>query len=235
MPPDSAPRVCLVHAVYPAMAPVHAALAALWPEASRSNIVDDGLPRLLQQQGGITPLIRDRFVALARLAASQADGVLFTCSAFAEAIDHAAGRVEVPVLKPEAPMLEQAAASGGRVGMIATYGPSIASMEAVFGRFAQQLGTSATIESLLVPGALDATLSGDVALHDRLVADAVPRLAHCDMILLAHFSTSTALAAAQERTRQPVLSAPHAAVARLRREVEGRHSTIPEVARTHAR
>jgi len=221
MPASPAPRICLVHAVFPAMAPVHAALDELWPQAQRSNIVDDGLPRLLQEQGGITALIKDRFLALARLAATQADGVLFTCSAFAEAIDHAAALLPIPVLKPEAPMLEQAAARGGRAGLIATYGPSIASMEAVFRQIAGRLGTGALIESVLVPHALDATLSGDVARHDQLVADAVSRLAHCDTLMLAHFSTSTALRAAQARTDRLVLSAPHAAVAKLRREVEG--------------
>jgi threonine dehydrogenase-like Zn-dependent dehydrogenase len=220
----AAPRICLVHAVYPAMAPIHAALDELWPDAQRSNIVDDGLPRLLQEQGGITAVIRDRFAALARLAASQADGVLFTCSAFAEAIDHAAGLLPIPVLKPEAPMLEQAAARGGRVGMIATYGPSIPSMEAVFRQIVLRSGAEASLESVLVPQALDATLSGDVARHDQLVADAVPRLAHCDTIVLAHFSTSTALRAAQARTDRLVLSAPHAAVAKLRQEVSGRRS-----------
>jgi hypothetical protein len=216
----AAPRICLVHAVYPAMAPIHAALDELWPDAQRSNIVDDGLPRLLQEQGGITAVIRDRFAALARLAASQADGVLFTCSAFAEAIDHAAGLLPIPILKPEAPMLEQAAARGGRVGLIATYGPSIPSMEAVFRQIAERLGSDARIESVLVPHALDATTAGDVARHNQLVADAVPRLDHCNTILLAHFSTSTALRAAQARTDRLVLSAPHAAVSQLRKRVE---------------
>lgn len=217
----SAPRIALVHAVAPAMAPIHAALDRLWPQAQRSNLLDDGLPAALEREGGITEPIRARILRLARHAAADAQGVLFTCSAFAPAIDAAAAQLPLPVLKPDDAMFAEAIACGRRIGMIATFAAAVPSMEEAFLARARGSRSAATIETVCVPEAMAAARAGDVAAHDRLVAAAVPRLAHCDVILLAHFSTSTALGEVQSRTQQPVLSAPEAAVRRLRALVVG--------------
>lgn len=213
-------RIGLVHAVGPAMRPIHAALDRLWPEAERSNLLDDALPGALERDGGISPRIRARILQLARLAAQDAQGVLFTCSAFAPAIEAAAAVLPLPVLKPDDAMFLEAIASGERIGMIATFAAAVPSMEAAFLARARELGSAARIETVCLPEAMAAARAGDVAGHDRLVAQAAPRLAHCDAILLAHFSTATALQAMRQATRQPVFSAPEAAVRRLRALVE---------------
>jgi hypothetical protein len=57
---------------------------------------------------------------------------------------------------------------------------------------------------------------GDGATHDRLLAEAAPRLSECDAVLLAHFSTSRAEAAVSAALSHPVLTAPGAAVTRLK-------------------
>lgn len=58
---------------------------------------------------------------------------------------------------------------------------------------------------------------GDGETHDRLLAERAGALAHCDAVLLAHFSTSRAAAAVRGAVRVPVLTSPQAAVAQLRR------------------
>jgi hypothetical protein len=58
--------------------------------------------------------------------------------------------------------------------------------------------------------------AGDVALHDQLVAEVAPQLAHCDAVILAHFSTSTALQPVREVLRGTVPSGPDVAVKRIR-------------------
>ena len=221
-PPTAAsgsPRIGLVHAVAAAIAPIHAAFAAMWPQARLTNLFDDALPGDLERDGAITPAIERRILSLAQLAAERADGVLFTCSAFAPAIEAAAVRVPVPVLKPDEAMFDAALAAGARIGMLATFAPAVASTEAAFLRRAAQLGKKADIETVLVEHAWQAARAGDIARHDALVADAVERLQHCDAIMLAHFSTSTALERARSRSRVAVLSAPHAAVEALRARV----------------
>jgi dihydrodipicolinate synthase/N-acetylneuraminate lyase len=79
----------------------------------------------------------DRFLALARYAkASGADGVLFTCSAFGPCIEACAREFSpLPVLKPNEAMIEDALAlvgARGRIGLLATFGPTLESMPAEF-------------------------------------------------------------------------------------------------------
>lgn len=208
--------IALVHAVYPAMAPLEAAFQYLWPEAPRFNLVDDGLTGALEREGSITEPIHARIRRLAEHGwHAGARCVLFSCSAFGPAIERAAQAVPVPVLKPNEPMFLRALDSGGAVGMIGTYAPAIASMEEEFRVLAAGRGSAATIETVCVPEAMVAARAGDLTRHDGLVAQAAPRLAHCDALMLAHFSTSTAKHAVEQVLGRSVLTAPDAAVQRL--------------------
>jgi Asp/Glu/hydantoin racemase len=207
-------RIALIHAVSVAMAPVHDAFRQLWPEAECVDILDTSLSRDRERDGELTQAMIGRFLMLAKYAEDNgAAGILFTCSAFGEAIEQAAAKASVPVLKPNEAMFEAALASGKRLGMLATFAPSVAGMEQEFREIA---GKQATINSFCVPGAMKALQAGDAAEHDQLVAIAAPRFADYDAVLLAHFSTSRAASAVRAAVRCPVLTAPGAAVTKLK-------------------
>jgi hypothetical protein len=217
MTTTSLPRIALIHAVTVAMQPVEDAFRRLWPEAVRMNILDDSLSADRERDRELTLAMRARIATLARYGIDNgAQGVLFTCSAFGEAIEAAARALPVPVLKPNEAMFEEALAIGGRVGMLATFEPSIASMEQEFEEAARRKGSSASLESRLVPGAMPALKAGDGAAHDRLIAQAAPSLSHCDVVLLAHFSTARAEPAVRRAIDPPVLTSPGSAVERLK-------------------
>ena len=222
-PPDAAPRIALIHAVVPAIAPIHAAFHALWPAAGPIDILDAALSPDRARDEDLTPTMAARIDALADYAVlAGADAVLFTCSAFGAAIEAAAERLPLPVLKPNEAMFEAAMGAGARLGMLATFRPSVAGMEGEFEEERARAGVRATLETVLVPDALDALKGGDAETHDRLVAEAAPALAHCDAILLAHFSTSRAAPAvraalASAGVTAPVLTSPEAAVRKLMR------------------
>jgi Asp/Glu/hydantoin racemase len=211
------PRIALIHAVSVAMAPVHEALRQMWPEAECVDILDTSLSRDRERDGRLTKAMIDRFLLLAKYAEDNgAAGILFTCSAFGEAIEEAAAKAHIPVLKPNEAMFEAALAAGQRLGMLATFQPSVAGMEEEFRDIAGAAGSSATIDSFCVTGAMKALQEGDGAEHDQLLAIAAPRFAERDAVLLAHFSTSRAAAAVRAAVRCPVLTAPGAAVAKLK-------------------
>lgn len=200
------------------MAPIEAAFQRGWPEAQRANLLDDTLAADLERDGRLTPAMTARIQRLAEHAVqSGAHAVLFTCSAFGEAIDAAAAALPVPVWKPNQAMFESALAIGSRIGMLATFAPAIAPMEHEFRALAERRRPGATIESVYVPEAMAAARAGDTATHNRLVAEFALRLGASDAVMLAQFSVSPALAAVQSALHLPVLSSPDEAVTALKR------------------
>jgi Asp/Glu/hydantoin racemase len=210
-------RIALIHAVTVAVEPVQDAFRQLWPEAECANILDDSLSLDREREGVLTEAMKRRVRALAEYgAATGAAGVLFTCSAFGEAIEAAAAQLQIPVLKPNEAMFEAALAVGRRIGMLATFAPSVGSMEDEFREIAETSGRRAVIETYCVPGAMAAMKAGDGAEHNRLLAEAAPRFADCDAVLLAHFSTARAAPAVTAMIERPVLTSPGSAVAKLK-------------------
>jgi Asp/Glu/hydantoin racemase len=206
-------RIALIHALAASVAPIGAAFAAEWPEVSLANLLDDSLSRDREADGALTPAMVSRFISLTRYAAGTgAQGILFTCSAFGPAIEAAAASVApLPVLKPNEAMIEEAAAYR-RVGLVASFAPTI---ESVAGEFPPGLlhGTA------LADGALHALNAGAAEEHDRLAAEAALRLAAAgaDAIALAQFSLARAAPRVAAATGLPVLTTPASAVLKLRR------------------
>jgi len=215
-------RVALIHAVRVAIQPVEEAFARHWPDAARMNLLDDSLSRDRSRDGKLTPAMFQRFRTLTDYAlATGADGILFTCSAFGPAIEAAREGKGVPVLKPNEAMFREALGRGRRLGLLATFAPSVPSMEEEFREMARAAGREVELRSVCVPEAMTALDAGEGATHDRLVAAAAPQLAGCDAVMLAQFSTARARAAVAAVLDCPVVTSPDSAVLSLRRAVTG--------------
>ncbi len=215
------PRIALVHAVTVAMEPIEDAFQEFWPETDRMNLLDDRLSTDRAEDKELTAEITGRIGALAEYATNAgANSILFTCSAFGPAIEAAAEMLPIPVLKPNEAMFIRALEAGDRIGMIATFQPSIAMMQAEFEEACRTAGReTAKLRTVLADGAMDALKSGDTETHNRLVAAKAAELTGCDAIMLAHFSTSRALHNVEDRVSVPVLSAPGAAVLALKARI----------------
>jgi aspartate/glutamate racemase len=211
------PRIVIIHATPVAINPIQKAFGQDWPEAQLVNLLDDSLSPDLEVAGSQTPEIINRIVSLARYGRDiGASGILYSCSAFSDAIDAAKSALTLPVLKPNEAMFDEAMEAGSRIGLLATFGPSVPSMEKEFRDLAEKHGKTVYLESLLVEEAMTALRAGDAETHNRLLAEAATRLAECDAVMLAHFSTSRALADVSRVLKSKVLTSPHSAVARLK-------------------
>lgn len=217
-----APRIVLLHATPVAMAPIQAAFAARWPQAETVNLLDDALSLDRDREPDLSASLIERFVAFGRYGSLiGADGILVTCSAFGPAIERLDEALPIPVLKPNEAMFRTALALGRRIGMLATFAPAVGTMTTEFEAFVAESGRTATLETVVVERAIDLLKGGDADAHNRLVAARASELAGCDAIMLAHFSTSRAAAAVRAVVDVPVLTAPDAAVDRMREMVEG--------------
>jgi len=213
-------RIALIHALKHSIVPIEEAFARMWPEARTMNLLDDSLSADLARDGALTAGMTLRFLTLSRYAASTgADGILFTCSAFGPCIEASARALSpMPVLKPNEAMIEEAIALAGpkaRVGLLATFAPTLSSMPPEFAAAAPGV----TLVPCLAEGALAALDRGDMDEHDRLAAVAAERLKDCDVVALGQFSLARAAELVGRACGKPVLTTPDSAVRKLRRQL----------------
>jgi Asp/Glu/hydantoin racemase len=121
-------------------------------------------------------------------------------------------------MKIDAAMIEQAVATGAKIGVVATNRTTMEPTRQMLQSQAKELGKDIEVELLLVENALTALLKGDGATHDRLVRDAVlDMMGRADVVVLAQASMARVLdVIPQEERKVPVLSSPHLALGRLR-------------------
>jgi hypothetical protein len=210
-------RITLIHALSHSVEPINQAFERDWPEVIRMNLLDDSLSADLARSGqGLDTVMHQRFQTLGDYAvATGTRAILFTCSAFGSCIEAVAKRhAPMPVLKPNEAMIEEALTTGLRTGLIASFGPTLASMPLEFPAHAQP-------DLELAEDALAALNAGDTASHDSAVVAAALRLKArgCRQIALAQFSMARAAPAVRIATGLPVLTTVDSAVSALKKRL----------------
>jgi Asp/Glu/hydantoin racemase len=216
-------RIALIHAIPEARGPILQAFAQSWPEAETFSLLDDSLTRDLATSGGLTVAMTERFLQLGRYAAAAGaggrltDAILFTCSAFGPAIEQVKKDLHIPVLNPYEASYEEALKAGRRIGVIATFEPSLAPMVTDLQALADLRRIPITIESRFARGALAELQAGRADEHDAAIAETAASCTNADIILLCQFSMARAAPLVAQRTGCRVLTTPTTAVAKLRR------------------
>jgi Asp/Glu/hydantoin racemase len=185
------------------------------PQVKVFNIVDDSLIKNTIACGELTPTTARRvvnYVGSAELAG--ADFILVTCSSIGAAVEAAAELTNVPVLRVDQPMADQAVRTGKRIGVIATLSTTLQPTSDLVKRRAAVAGKEIELQAVLCEGAFDALMSGDGAKHDEMVGKALRELsAKVDVIVLAQASMArVADALAPEDKKVPILASPGIAV-----------------------
>ncbi|WP_026973093.1 aspartate/glutamate racemase family protein [Aliagarivorans marinus] len=205
-------KITLIHAVDIAIAPVRRAFAQHWPEAQVTHLWDEALGLERAKSPQLTPALRDRVAVLYQLALSGgADAVMYTCSAFGEAIEGLAADASLPVLKPNQAMFDEAIALGQPVAMLGSFQPAMEGMEREFLNAAEGCGKCLALRSVCVPEARTALQAGDLDVHNQLMLDALQQVKE-PVVMLAHFSSAPAKDLLELRSDKTVLSSPDCAV-----------------------
>jgi hypothetical protein len=214
----SPPRIFLVHAVDVSMAPASTSFKQQWPEANIINVLEESLAVDMLADGKMTPRMMERFVRLGQYCVhAGADAILFTCSAFGEAINHLKTQQTIPILTSHQSMFEDLLEARGPIAMLTTFGPSLQTLRDEFFQMARERGAEVEVDSFMVEGALDALLAKDQAQHDRLIAEKINQLEKYSTIVLGQFSMAAAASHPSIQNQAQILTTPDSAVRNLKR------------------
>lgn len=212
-------RLVLVHTLPPLIDAFMQLGDALLPGVRITHILDEPLLEQVRQRGELAAEDSERVLSHVLIAADiGADAVLVTCSTVSPCVDDVRPRVKIPVKKIDEAMITQAVKVGARIGVVATAETTLEPTRGLLQEEANRLNKPIEIKMTLVEGALPALMTGQGALHDRLVKEATLELAKSmDVIVLAQASMARVLAQISESECQaPVLSSPHLALEQLR-------------------
>jgi len=220
--PKTGPRIGLIHATSLAIDPALQAFREHWPEARPVNLLDESLQLDAANHDYDGPSFSERIVTLAKYqVAIGAQGLLFTCSAFSDAIKAAGRALDVPVLRPDEAAIERAMGLGRPVRVLCTFAPTIRVVKGLVAEFREDPAQPVTFE--LVEGALEAMRAGDSARHDTLIAEAAARASE-PVLVLGQYSMARAAGLLEKKAGRPAITGPAHGVQMLRMLVEARQA-----------
>ena len=218
-------RVAFVHTSPAAVGPLAQFYAEAAPEMEITNLLDDGLLRLLSRGDRATTEARLADMIGVAAATYGAEAAMVTCSSVSlETINRLAGRFDLPVLKIDYPMARRAVREGRRVGVAATFPPTLGPTRRLISEAAREAGAEVEVVEEVVAGAYDALLSGDPERHDELLLEGVSKLEArgVSVVVLAQVSMARVLPKVEGRTSVPVLSSLHTSLEAIRGALDGR-------------
>jgi aspartate/glutamate racemase len=189
------------------------------PELEITNLLDDGLLRLLAAKK--FPVAEQRLADMIKTASETYDAELamITCSSVSkEMAEQLSSDSRIPILKIDYPMARQAVRAGTRIGVAATFPPTIVPTSKLLAEAAAEAGTEIEIIQQVAPGAYSALLAGDTATHDDLLLDTIHQLEQQEVsvIVLAQVSMARILPRIDGRLSVPVLSSLHTSLDAIR-------------------
>jgi len=142
----------------------------------------------------------DRFVQYARdlVELAHVNAVLITCSTMNRSYQQVSSALEpyeVPVIQIDMPMMEKAINYGGKILVIATHGPTVASTQELLAETARKQGKTVAFDGLTVEEAWHRLEMGDVVGHNQVLADVIKAhpVGEYSCVVLAQLSMSAFL------------------------------------------
>jgi glutamate racemase len=211
--------VAFIHTSPAAVGPLMQFYSGAAPELEITNLLDDGLLRLLA--AGRAGDVRRRLSEMLRAARETyaPELSMVTCSSVPREMTESLARdFDFPVLKIDYPMARRAVSAGRRIGVAATFPPTLVPTSRLLREAAEESGVEIEIVEEVAAGAYDALLANDTATHDELLAAAVENLQQKDVstVVLAQVSMARTLPLIERTARVPVLTSLHTSLEAIR-------------------
>jgi Asp/Glu/hydantoin racemase len=211
-------RVIFLHTVISVAAQFAGLAAELLPsDVETWHVADEILARVVVAEGQLSPFIYRRVADHARAMEEAGAGVVqLTCSSISPCAEVAAAQVGIPVLRVDAPMVEEALRLGSHIGVLATAPTALGPTVDLVRARALDAGRTVEVEAVVIREAYAGLVSGDLDRHDRLIREKIAEMSgRNDVILLAQASMARAVEGTRLSGGTPVLTSPRLAVERL--------------------
>ena len=205
----------LIHALEESEEPIRESFKSIWPEVNLKEYSDFDLS--IDRANGVEEsMIRSRIIGLGKDAVNdKVDAILYTCSAFGNAINAAKEEFDIPVLKPNESAFKAAIKAKKDVNILVTFKPSLDLLTNEFKEMSHGQGIG--IQGYLIDSALDLLKDNRIEDHNQRILDFINSLPSDETIVLGQFSM--ARAAEKINSQMPnrlVLNTPDAAVIELK-------------------
>jgi Asp/Glu/hydantoin racemase len=210
-----AQTLAIIH-TSPTLTPLFGALCAeQMPGTAVFHMVDESLIKDTIRTGSLRRVTMRRVLSLIESAENAgADAVLVTCSSIGAAIAIGQQIFDVPVIRVDEAMAEEAVRMGTRIGVMATLKTTLEPTLELLRAKAAEAGKEIELVSSLCDGAFDAVIAGDTETHDRILSRALREdMKGVDVVVLAQASMARVVKAMPPGAlAMPVLSSPELAV-----------------------
>lgn len=120
----------------------------------------------------------ERFVryAIDLVELGEVDVILITCSTMNRSypvVKRALEPYHIPVIQIDMPMMEEAVTRGGKILVIATHGPTVASTQALLEETAERMGKSISYGGETIEKAWHCLAEGDIQGHNQALAEGI--------------------------------------------------------------
>lgn len=221
-------KVALIHTGFVLVETLKKLLGEIVPEAELINIVDDSLLREVISSNGLTANVTKRIVSYAIAAQDAgADLILNVCSSVSEAADVVRQVVNIPVVKIDEAMAEEAVRRATKIGVVATLSTTLDPTCRIIEKKALDISKQVKFDRKLSEGAFDLLISGNAKGHDEMVMKSIIEASKInDIVVLAQGSMARLTDSLPDELRNRVLSSPRSGILRVKEVLEEQHRFI---------
>jgi hypothetical protein len=186
------------------------------------NYLDEGLQRLVGQEGGLTDKSISRMITLIeKVLGDGAEIILLTCTVFSPLVEQFNELFSIPIISVDGVMLDEAARMNRSTAIICTFPATVQTSIKIFKESAERYDVNPKVDIFLLEDAMKAVKSGNKTAHDRIIAEEAERLsALYDLIVLAQISMAGAKSYIKKSSKI-ILTSPESALKALEMQAEG--------------
>ncbi len=216
-------KLAIIHTTPATIAPLKALASEILPSYELINFVDDSILPQLARNGGDLSDVEDRWMHYARFAEQVgAQVILSACSSVGDVVATAQPHVQIPIVRIDEAMAEEAVSRAEHIGVAATLPTTLGPTLNLLRRKAEEIGKPVRLEPMLAEAAYRRLMDGDQAGHDSVLAAALTDLAKTvDIVVLAQASMARVVATLPETEQPRFLSSPRSGMERVRLVLEG--------------